>query len=98
MVGETGGRDTMLASPIILYDYPELAPESPGDLFDATEIDEILTLRILTMTDDEKREMRGTDPRADALLARTEALAREELMRLHGTMRGPRLMSDGGTS
>ena len=54
----------MLASPIILYDYPEIAPESAGDLFDGTEIDEILTLRILTMTDEEKREVRERDDRA----------------------------------
>src|SRR5262245_21606530 len=54
-------RDVMLSSPIILYDYPEVAPESPGDLCDATEIDEILTLRVMTLTDDEKREARGTD-------------------------------------
>jgi hypothetical protein len=97
MVGEPGERHTMLASPIILYDYPQLAPESPGDLFDATEIDEILTLRILTMTDDEKRQMRAADPRADALLSRTEALAHEELMRLHGTMREVRTLGNGGT-
>ena len=62
----------MLSSPIILYDYPEIAPESPGDLFDATEIDEILTLRILAMTDAEKREMASTDARARALLERTQ--------------------------
>ena len=57
LAGEDGARDTMLASPIILYDYPEIAPESAGDLFDGTEIDEILSLRILTLTDEEKREM-----------------------------------------
>ena len=34
----------MLSAPIILYDYPQIAPESPGDLFDLTEIDELLTL------------------------------------------------------
>ena len=90
LVGSDRDRDTMLASPIILYDYPEIAPESPGDLFDGTEIDEILTLRILTMTDDEKREMRATDPRADALLSRTEALSQEELLRMHGVLRTPR--------
>jgi hypothetical protein len=98
LVGETHKKGTMLASPIILYDYPQVAPESPGDLFDATEIDEILTLRILTMTDDEKREMRASDPRADALLTRTEALARDELMRLHGTVRGLRPVGEGETS
>src|SRR3984957_14336415 len=45
MVGEDGDRDVVLSSPIILYDYPQVAPESPGDLYDATEIDELLTLR-----------------------------------------------------
>jgi hypothetical protein len=80
-------RDTMLASPIILYDYPQIAPESPGDLFDGTEIDEILALRILTMTDAEKSEMRNTDDRARTMLERTEALPMEHLMKLHGTLR-----------
>lgn len=82
-----GAPDTLLASPIILYDYPQIAPESAGDLFDSSEIDEILTLRILTLTDAEKREMRAADPRAAALLDRTEALGQEELMRLHGVLR-----------
>jgi len=87
LVGNPGDRDTMLASPIILYDYPQIAPESPGDLFDGTEIDEILALRILTMTDDEKREMRSTDDRARKMLERTENLPMEHLMKLHGTLR-----------
>ena len=79
----------MLASPIILYDYPQVAPESPGDFFDGTEIDEMLTLRILTLTDDEKRAMAAVDERARALLERTESLAREQMLRLHGTIRTP---------
>ena len=79
----------MLASPIILYDYPQIAPESAGSLFDGTEIDEILSLRILTLTDDEKREMRETDPQARRLLERTEALDPEQWMQLHGVMREP---------
>jgi len=87
LIGSGSERDTMLASPIILYDYPQLAPESPGDLFDGTEIDEILTLRILTLTDEEKREAAGIDPKARDLLARSQSLAREQLMNLHGTMR-----------
>jgi len=87
LVGAVGERDTMLASPIILYDYPQIAPESPGDLFDGTEIDEILALRILTMTDDEKSEMRNTDDRARRILERTENLPIEHLMKLHGTLR-----------
>jgi len=87
LVGDEVRPDTMLASPIILYDYPQIAPESTGELFDSTEIDEILTLRILTMTDDEKREMVGTDERARALLARTESLDAQQMQKLHGTMR-----------
>jgi len=90
LVGAEGERDTMLCSPIILYDYPEIAPESPGDLFDGTEIDEILTLRILAMTDEEKREMAAVDERARALLERTEALSPEALNRLHGALRSLR--------
>ena len=90
LVGAPGARDTVLASPIILYDYPQVAPESAGDLYDATEIDEILSLNILAMTDAEKREMAATDPRAAALLARTEALGAEDFIRLHGTFRDRR--------
>ncbi len=90
LVGEAGETDTVLCSPIILSDYPQLAPESPGDLFDGCEIDEILTLRIMALTDEEKREMRATDDRAAALLERTEALTREQLMSLHGTVRALR--------
>jgi hypothetical protein len=94
LVGDQGQRDTILSSPIILYDHPAVAPESPGDLFDAAEIDEILSLRILTMTDAEKREARQTDPRARALLDRTEGLSQAELIRLHGTLRDPHSLSE----
>ena len=90
LVGEEGQRDAMLSSPIILYDYPQIAPESPGDLFDGTEIDEILALRILTLTEDEKREMRHGDERARQILERTEALPEEQFMKLHGVLRGMR--------
>lgn len=87
LVGEPGARDTLLSVPIILYDYPQIAAESPGDLFDSTEIDEILTLRILTLTDEEKLAMASVDERARALLQRTESLGQEQLMRLHGATR-----------
>jgi hydrogenase maturation protease len=87
LVGAEGERNTMLASPIILYDYPQIAPESPGDLFDGTEIDEILALRILTMTDAEKSEMRSSDERSRKILERTESLPIEHLMKLHGILR-----------
>ena len=88
LVGEEGDCDTLLSSPIILYDYPQIAPESAGDLFDGTEIDEILSLRILTLTDDEKREMSQSDERARQMLERTETMPVEHLMKLHGVLRG----------
>lgn len=90
LAGEEGRADTLLASPIILYDYPQIAPESPGDLFDGTEIDEILSLRILTLTGEEKRQAAAVDERARALLARTERLGADELFGLHGTIRSVR--------
>jgi len=77
----------VLSSPIILYDHPRVAPESPGDLHDATEIDEILSLRTLTLTDAEKREARATDPRAAAILDRVETMPPAVLAGLHGTIR-----------
>jgi hydrogenase maturation protease len=88
LAGEAGQRDTVLSSPIILYDYPQIAPESPGDLFDGAEIDEILSLRILTLTDEEKSAMRRSDERARSILERTEALPSEHFMKLHGALRG----------
>jgi hydrogenase maturation protease len=90
LVGEKGARDVMLSSPIILYDYPEIAPESPGSLFDGTEIDEILSLRILTLTEDEKLEMRQSDERGRQILERTESMPPEQFMKLHGVLRGLR--------
>lgn len=88
LAGESGERDCMLSSPIILYDYPQVATESTGDFYDATEIDELLTLRVLTLTDEEKREMRSGDLLARQVLERTEALPFEHLARVHGAIRG----------
>jgi hypothetical protein len=96
LTGSEGERDTMLSSPIILYDYPRIAPESPGNLFDGTEIDEILTLRILTLSEQEKAEIRAGDPRAREVLERSESLPPEHLLKLHGALRGlPRAIRQG---
>ncbi len=83
-----GRAQTVLSSPIILYDYPQIAPESAGNLFDSTEIDEILSLRILTLTDEEKSEMRQSDDRSRQILERTESMPEEQFMKLHGALRG----------
>jgi hypothetical protein len=87
LAGPPGCRNLMLSSPVILPDHPQIAPESAGDLFDATEIDEILTLRTLALTDDEKQQARATDPRAAALLDRVDGLPPEMLERMHGAIR-----------
>ena len=83
-----GDDDTVvLSSPIILYDHPAVAPESDGPLYDATEIDEILALRVLTLTDEEKAEARATDPRAAAIIDRIDDMEPDVWARMHGTMR-----------
>jgi hypothetical protein len=87
LAGPAECRDLMLSSPVILYDHPEIAAESAGDLFDATEIDEILTLRTLALTDAEKREARATDSRAAELIDRLDDLPQEMLDRMHGAIR-----------
>ena len=94
LVGNQGERDVMMSSPIILYDYPQIAPESPGALFDGTEIDEILSLRIMTLTDEEKEQMRQ-DERTREILDRTEALTAEQFMKLHGAIRDLRSIGEG---
>src|SRR5207253_5643542 len=93
LIGQEGGHDTLLSSPIILYDYPQIAPESPGALFDGAEIDEILTLRIMTLTDEEKEEMRQ-DQRTREILERTESLTPEQFMKMHGTIRSMQPVSE----
>ncbi|GCE24299.1 hypothetical protein [Dictyobacter kobayashii] len=87
LIGDAGEQNAMLSSPIILYDYPRIAPESIGSFFDGTEIDELLTLRMMTLTEDEKEELRHGDVRAREILERTESLSTEQFMKLHGVIR-----------
>ena len=89
LAGPEGQTDVLLISPIILYDHPAVAPESSVELYDSTEIDEILTLRVLTLTEEEKAEARATDPRAAAVIDRCAAMSPEELQQLHGVLRDP---------
>ncbi|KUI40698.1 hypothetical protein AU198_13290 [Mycobacterium sp. GA-1199] len=89
LAGPAPHRDLVLASPIILYDHPEIAEQSKGALYDSTEIDEILTLRIMTMTDDEKAQARATDQRAAAIIDRCDSMSPEAMLDLHGVLRDP---------
>jgi hypothetical protein len=89
LAGAKGSTDTVLGAPIILYDHPEVAEQSPGALFDSTEIDEILTLRVMTMTEEEKAEARATDPRAREIIDRCDRMSAADLQQLHGLLRDP---------
>ncbi|MFI6768444.1 hypothetical protein [Streptomyces sp. NPDC050355] len=96
LAGASGRADVVLSSPIILEDHPAIAPESPGALYDALEIDEILALRTAALTDQEKREARGTDPRAADVIALADTMPPEVLERLHGAVRALREVTDAG--
>jgi hypothetical protein len=89
LAGRPGQRDLMLISPIILYDHPEIAEQSEGALYDSCEIDEILTLRVMTMTDEEKAQARATDPLAAAIIDRCDSMSPEAMQQLHGILRNP---------
>lgn len=98
LAGPPERRDLVVCAPVILGDHPAIAPESPQNLFDATEIDEILTLRVLALADEEKAEMRATEPRLAALLDRVEGLGPEEMERLHGVTRERRAVAQPADS
>jgi hypothetical protein len=89
LAGPPDTRDLVLVSPIILYDHPEIAEQSKGALYDSTEIDEILTLRVMTMTEEEKAQARATDPRAAEIIDRCDAMSPEAMLDLHGVLRDP---------
>ena len=90
LVGDPDDRSAMLAAPIILYDYPRLAPESPGDWFDATEMDEMLTLRLLTLADSELPSVFRSDPRTREVLSRAAGMSGAQILALHGVVRESR--------
>jgi len=94
LVGAPRERQTLLAAPIILPDYPQIAPESPGGFFDGTEIDQMLVLNVLTLTEAEKAEMRASDARTREILARSEALTTDDFMKLHGAIRDFRVLRE----
>jgi hypothetical protein len=93
LAGPPGTNDMLLISPIILYDHPEVAEQSNTALYDCTEIDEILTLRVMTMTDEEKAQARATDPRAAQIIDQCDAMSADDMARLHGVLRNPHTLA-----
>jgi hypothetical protein len=94
LAGQTGEKQYLLSSPIILPDHPQIAPESPGNLFDNSEVDQLLFLNILALTDQEKQEIRATDPKAREILERSESLSMDDFMHMHGAIRDFRTLRD----
>ena len=95
LAGPAGTDDLVLISPIILYDHPEIAEQSKGALYDSTEIDEILTLRVMTMTDEEKAQARATDPLAARIIDQCDSMSAEAMLGLHGVLRDPHAAQPG---
>jgi len=78
---------TLLSSPIILYDYPEINPVSSGDLFDSTEIEEALLLHVNLLSDEETKRIGGNDEKLRAMLNKVSSLTPEDLNVYHSMMK-----------
>ncbi len=77
----------ILGAAIVLPDHPSLSPNSLGNLFDNTEIEEALILHVKALSDFEREEIEKQDPAVREMIAKAEGTTDEDLMRLHGLMR-----------
>jgi hypothetical protein len=78
-----GADEAVLGAGIVLPDHPRLAPESYGNLFDNTEIEEALVLHVHALTDEEREGALAGDRAVGDMLERALALGPEEIMALH---------------
>jgi hypothetical protein len=92
----TADDDAMLGAAIVLPDHPQIAPESRGNLFDNTEIEEALVLHVQVLSDAERAEIERQDPAVKEMIDRASAVTPEELLKLHGrmTLEPPRPSAD----
>jgi hypothetical protein len=82
----TADDDVLLGATIMLPEHPQIAPESRGDLFDGTEIEEALLLHVLALSDDERASIERDDPAVRAMIERAAAATPAEILALHGRM------------
>jgi hypothetical protein len=75
--------EAVLGAGIVLPDHPKLSPESYGNLFDNTEIEEALVLHVHTLTDAEREAALAGDRVVGEMLERALALGPQEIMGLH---------------
>jgi hypothetical protein len=78
--------DVMLGTAIVLPDHPQIAPESRGNLFDNTEIEEALVLHVQVLSDEERAEIERQDPAVREMIERASAVTSDQLAQLHGRM------------
>ena len=86
LAGEKNKQNSVLSSPIILYDFPEVSENSFADFFDGTEIDELMVLSILALSDAEQEEIRKTDEKAAKILDKLDKIDARDLLKLHASM------------
>ncbi len=82
----TRDDDTVLGASIMLPDHPQVAPQSRGNLFDGTEIEEALLLHVHTLSDGEREAIAGQDPAVAEMVQRAAATTPSDLFDLHGVM------------
>ena len=82
----TAADDAILGAAIVLPDHPQLAPESLGNLFDNTEIEEALLLHVHALSDSERDQISAQDPAVRAMIERAAATTPQEMLALHGRM------------
>ncbi len=69
----TPSDDAVLGAAIVLPDHPQIAPESRGNLFDNTEIEEALVLHVHALSDSEREQAALQDPAVREMLERALA-------------------------
>ena len=87
LIGDKFKQNNVLASPIILYDFPEASEKSFDNFFDGLEIDELMILNIMALTDEEKRQIAETDERTRQIIEKINSATPEDLLRLHASLR-----------
>jgi len=78
--------DAILGATIVLPDHPRMAPESLGNLFDNTEIEEALLLHVKALSEGEREAIAAQDPAVREMVARAEQVTPEEMLTLHGRL------------
>ena len=78
---------TLLSSPIILYDYPQIHPQSATDLFDSTEIEEALLLHVAVLSDEEKERIAASDEKLRTMLNKVKSVTPAALINLHSGLK-----------